>query len=249
MTTDALRNITNPNRRIGYGHCRLSTSYVKRTARALTAICMHTSYVFAILMKEKSAENVQSYLSAIFAHKGGSIAICDNGIGFKNAVLTYACEQLGIKLYWNPFHPQGNFRIQNVYSFHKRTLNKFLDSSNLEWDELLPFACYCYNIFLGSNGTELPFTLFLAINQQKADICTSTIAADITETTGKIKLARFHNLWKNYAAYFKGIHYRKYGSKPCKPRNNTKFEIGQIKLLKHMHFMCLDLGTWWTTKY
>ena len=38
---------------------------------ALTAICLHTSYVFAILMKAKSAENVvQSYLSGILAHKG-----------------------------------------------------------------------------------------------------------------------------------------------------------------------------------
>ena len=43
---------------------------------ALTAICMHTSFVFAILMKEKSAENVvQAYLSGIFGHKRGSRAI------------------------------------------------------------------------------------------------------------------------------------------------------------------------------
>ena len=47
---------------------------------AITAICMHTPYVFAICMKEKSAENVQAYLSVIFTHKGGSIAILsDNG--------------------------------------------------------------------------------------------------------------------------------------------------------------------------
>ena len=37
---------------------------------ALTAICLHTSYVFVILMKEKSAENVtQAYLSSIVATK------------------------------------------------------------------------------------------------------------------------------------------------------------------------------------
>ena len=32
----------------------------------LTAMCMYTSYVLAIVMKEKSAENVQPYLSDIF---------------------------------------------------------------------------------------------------------------------------------------------------------------------------------------
>ena len=36
---------------------------------ALTVICLNTSYVFAVLMKEKSAENVfQSCLSGILAH-------------------------------------------------------------------------------------------------------------------------------------------------------------------------------------
>ena len=55
---------------------------------ALTAICLHMSYVFAILIKEKSAENeVQAYLSGILIHKGGSVAkLSDNGTEFKNEV-------------------------------------------------------------------------------------------------------------------------------------------------------------------
>ena len=36
---------------------------------ALTVICLYTSYVFAVPMKEKSAENLdQAYLSGILAH-------------------------------------------------------------------------------------------------------------------------------------------------------------------------------------
>ena len=52
---------------------------------ALTAICLQTSYVFAIWMKEKSAENiVQAYLACILVHKGGSVAILSgNGTEFK----------------------------------------------------------------------------------------------------------------------------------------------------------------------
>ena len=42
---------------------------------ALTAICLNMSYMFAVTMKEKSAENVvQAYLSGILACKGGSEA-------------------------------------------------------------------------------------------------------------------------------------------------------------------------------
>ena len=58
--------------------------------RVFTAICMHMSYVFAILMKEKSVENVvQAYLSGIFAHKGDSIAIPSDKGRVKNAFLTH----------------------------------------------------------------------------------------------------------------------------------------------------------------
>ena len=60
---------------------------------------------------------VQTYLSGIFTHNKGSIAIIsDNGKELTNAVLTDTCEQLGIKrLYPNPFHVQGNSRIENVH--------------------------------------------------------------------------------------------------------------------------------------
>ena len=114
-------------------------------------------------MKEKSEENaVQTYISGKFIHTKGSIAhLSDNGTEFQNAVCTDACEQHDIKrLFSNPFHPQGNLRNENAHNFLKRTLTQFLDSNNLKWDKLLPFACYCYNIFPGSNGTE-PFISYV----------------------------------------------------------------------------------------
>ena len=52
--------------------------------------------------------------------------------------------------------PQGHSRIKNVHNFLKRTLIKFLESSDLEWVDPLPFVYYHYNIFPSSNGTDLP---------------------------------------------------------------------------------------------
>ena len=64
------------------------------------AICLHTSYIFTVLMKEKSAENVvKVYLSGILAHKGRSVAILsDNCTEFKNEMLNEVCDQLGIRI-------------------------------------------------------------------------------------------------------------------------------------------------------
>ena len=85
-------------------------------------------------MKEMSAENVVlAYLSGRLAHKGGSVAILsDRGTEFKDKVLNKVCDQLGIKrIFSNPFHPQGNAKMESVYNFPKRTLTKFLDNSDL----------------------------------------------------------------------------------------------------------------------
>ena len=96
---------------------------------------MHTSYVFAVPMNEKSVGNIlQAYLSGTFHHKGGSITILSNNrTELKCTVLNEAYEQLGIKILSSSlFHPQGNSRIENVHNFLMKTLTMFLESSNLE---------------------------------------------------------------------------------------------------------------------
>ena len=108
----------------------------------MIAICLHTSYVLAIPIKENSAKIVvQAYLSGLLSHRGKSVVILsDNGTKFKNKVLNKACNQLGIeRLFSNPFQPQGNVKVEYVHNFLRQTLTKFLDSSDLEWDEL-PFT-------------------------------------------------------------------------------------------------------------
>ena len=94
---------------------------------ALAAIYLHTFYVFAVPMKEKSAGIVvKAYLSGILAQKCWSVAILsDNGTEFKNKVLNEVCNQLGIKrLFSNPFYPQGNAKVEHIHNFLKRTLTK-----------------------------------------------------------------------------------------------------------------------------
>ena len=61
----------------------------------LTAIFLHTSYIFTMTMKENSAENVvQAYLSSILTHKVGRLAILsDNGTEFKNKMLNEVFDQ------------------------------------------------------------------------------------------------------------------------------------------------------------
>ena len=114
---------------------------------------MHTSYVFAIPIKEKSAENVrQAYLTGVFAHKGGSIAILsDNGREFKNSSLNEACNQLSTKRIISPQRQLKNLcATATVYS------QKVIEPNYL-------------------------FPLCLAVSQKKADLLSLTTVVYNTE--------------------------------------------------------------------
>ena len=69
-------------------------------------------------------------------------------------------KQLGIKhIFSSPYRPQGNFCIENVHNFLKRTLTKFLSSTDAEWDKILAFACYCFNMNPMADDLASPFFL------------------------------------------------------------------------------------------
>ena len=69
-------------------------------------------------------------------------------------------NSLGIKhIYNNPYYPKDNSRIGNVHNFLKGTLAKFTSDSQLEWDDALLLATYCYNIAPSVVDLESPFCL------------------------------------------------------------------------------------------
>ena len=73
-----------------------------------------------------------------------------------NSVLAQICIK---QIYSNPYRPQGNSHIENVHNFLKRTLTKFLSSSDAELDKILPFACYCFNTTPTADDLESSFFL------------------------------------------------------------------------------------------
>ena len=84
----------------------------------------------------------------------------DNDTDFKYSQLVATFKSLGIKpIYTNPCRPQGNSRLENVHHFLKHTISKFLHSSTLEWDDILPIALYIYNIAPTVNDLKSPFFL------------------------------------------------------------------------------------------
>ena len=69
-------------------------------------ICMHTTYVFCIPLKTKTAEEVvQVYLHHVYSKfEGSEKKISDNGTEFKNKLFEEVANQLGVeyKVYTPP---------------------------------------------------------------------------------------------------------------------------------------------------
>ena len=84
----------------------------------------------------------------------------DNGTEFKNEQLMSIFDTLGIKrIYSHPYYPRGNSRIKNVHSILKKTIAKVIHGGQLQWDDALPLATYCYNIVPSIDDLESPFYL------------------------------------------------------------------------------------------
>ena len=170
---------------------------------ALTCIDLLTSYVVAVPMPDKTAESVvEAYLSSILSRTGASmVCLSDNG----------------------PLHPQGNSCIENVHNFLKRTLTKFLSSTDIEWDKILPFACYFFNTTLTADDVESPF--FLVHRRDPLEGCTGLLGPGTIRYLGDNKgLILFTKLHKLLSAHTRSLQ---------ENRLLKQKKLKRTKILKH----------------
>ena len=121
----------------------------KGHGHALMLICLLTSYLITVPLKTKMAGEVsKAYIKEILPKTlCPEFILQDNGTGFKNEQLMSVFYSLGIKhIYSNPYYPKGYSRIENVHIFLKCTIAKFTYGSQLEWDDALLLAMYCFNM-------------------------------------------------------------------------------------------------------
>ena len=213
---------------------------------ALTCIDLLTSSVIAVPMLDKKAESVvEAYLSGILSRARVSmVCLLDNGSELKNSQMNTVLKQLGIKhIYSNPYQPQGNSRIENVHNFLKRTLTKFLSSLDAEWDKVLPFACYCFNLTPTSDNMESPF--FLIHGRDPLEGCTGLFSSGDTRYMGDEKgLILFTDLRKLWLFHAKSLQENKLLKTDMLEYNKNfksiHFKVGQLIAVKNqlkVHFI------------
>ena len=234
------------------GKLPVNTSGNKYT---LTCIDLLASYVIAVPMPDKTAENVvEAYLSGILSRTGASmVCLSDNGSEVKNNQMNTTLKQLGIKcIFSNPYRPQGNSHIENVHNFLKRTLTKFLCSSDAEWDRILPFACYCFNTTPTADDLESPF--FLIHRRDPLEGHIRLLGPGSIRYMGNDKgLIHFTKLCKLWSAHANSLHENRLLKTEKVERNQNfkphDFKVGQLIAVKIILETHLNLNLYLNIEY
>ena len=126
----------------------------------LTIICMPTSFVSIIPIKDKKTETVISaYIKYIYLNKGRSqFILSDNGKKFSSASMAYITDQLGsTKVYISPYSPCFNYVVEGCHSFLKNSIRKMSCNYETDWNCLVHIAVMAYSIFPHTATGESPF--------------------------------------------------------------------------------------------
>ena len=136
----------------------------------------------------------------------------------------------------NPNRPQGNSHIKNIHNFLKRTLTKFLSSSDAEWDKVLQFACYSFNVTPTADNVESPFFLIHGTDplEGHARLLGSGNIRYLGDDKGLILFAELHKLWLTYAKSLQENRLLKTETvKRNKSFKSHNFKVGQLIAVKN----------------
>ena len=123
----------------------------------LTCIDLQSSFLLAVPMKSKSADDViHAYIETILPQIGPSrLILTDNGTEFKNDTMSNVLSRLSVSLLWYIFPEET--RLENSHALLKRSISKYIDILDIEWDKCLNLAMYAFNILPSSDNCSSPY--------------------------------------------------------------------------------------------
>ena len=204
---------------------------------ALTFMCLLTSYLIAVLLKLKTAEEVaMAYIKHILPTTScGTFILQDNDTGFKNSQLITTFKSLGIKpIYSNPYRPPGNSRLESAHNFLKHTISKFLYNSTLEWDDILPIAPYIYNIASLVSDLKSPFFLVFGRDPLEGRLShLQNYCRYLGTEPGQLAVDKLKCMWKLHAELLHDSRKSKDPEEERKFNKASNLKIGQLVLIKN----------------
>ena len=130
----------------------------------LTFIDHFTMYVEALPFPDQTAETcARVYATQIVTRHGtGSTLITEQGRSFVSTFFKETCGILKIrKIRTSPYHPISNGMIERLHRSLNTDLSHYVDSTNTNWDTLVPFFLMAYRATPHSTTGYSPFYFYM----------------------------------------------------------------------------------------
>ena len=111
-------------------------------------------------MKLKLADDViHAYIETILPQIGPSkFILTDNGTEFKNDTMNSVLIRLNMgHKFTMVYFPRGNSKLENSHALLNRSIGKYIDLLDVEWDRCLNLATYVFNISPSSDNCSSPY--------------------------------------------------------------------------------------------
>ena len=154
-------------------------------------------------MKSKLADNViHAYLETILPQIGPSrFILMDNGTEFKNDTMNSVLVRLNMEhKFTMVYFPRGNSRLENLHTLLKRSISKYIDLLDVEWDRYLNLATYAFNISPSSDNCSSPYFIVYGKEPINTELKELEELHRYTGTNCRLKyLQQLSKIWKTHA--------------------------------------------------
>ena len=154
-------------------------------------------------MKSKSADNViHAYVETILPQIGPSrFILMDKGTEFKNDTMNSVLIRLNTEhKFTMVYFPRGNSRLENSHALLQRSISKYIDLLDVEWDRCLILATYAFNISPSSDNCSSPYYIVYGKEPINAELKELEELYRYTGTNCGLKhLQQLNEIWKTHA--------------------------------------------------
>ena len=188
-------------------------------------------------MKLKLADDViHLYIKKILPKIGSSqFILTDNGTEFKNDTMREVLHRLNTKHKFTMIYfPKKNSRLENSHALLKRSMSKYMDMLNEQWDKCLNLATYTFNILPSSDNFNSPY--FLVFGKEPLDAKLKELE-ELHSYTGSncgLKwLQQLKEIWKVHADNLRTIRLHKARKCDKYARELPKYLVGTKVLVRN----------------
>ena len=203
----------------------------------LTCINLHSSFMIAVPMKSKSVDDViHAYIETILPQIGPSrFILTDNGTEFKNDTMSKVLNRLNTEhKFTTVYFPRGNSRLENSHVLLKRSISKYIDILDVEWDKCLNLATYAFNISPSSDNCNSPYYLVYGREPIDAELQELEELHRYTGTNCGLKhLQQLSKIWKTHADELRRIRINRARKRDKYAKSLPKYKVGTQVLVRN----------------